>query len=118
MRSLRTPLRSCESRPVTIDGHKLRLYEFTTGRRRSIAADRIDNPVWSRDGAYLHYHSEGGTYMLQNVRVSDGKVETLVDLREYPIAPPGWNGLRPEDRPVVMRNLGATEVYALRLGGR
>jgi hypothetical protein len=75
----------------------------------------VGNPTWSHDGQFIYYDTEGGTHMLRRVRVSDGRVEDLVDLLHYPLAAYWWNGLAPDDSPIILRSLRATEVYALAL---
>jgi Tol biopolymer transport system component/DNA-binding winged helix-turn-helix (wHTH) protein len=100
---------------LTIQGQKLRLYEFATGKWRSLSADHIENPVWSSDSAFIYYNTEGIGFFLRRVGISDGHVKTLADLRDYPLAPPWWSGLTLDNQPVVLRNLGAPEVFALRL---
>ena len=38
-----------------------------------------------------------------------------MDLSHYQVAAYWWSGLTPDDSPMILRNLSATEVYALRL---
>jgi len=78
------------------------------------AADRVNNPTWSRDGTYIYYDTEGAANRaLRRVRVADGEVEQLVDLDMFPTTTYWWSGLAPDDSPIILKNLGALEVYAL-----
>ena len=68
---------------------------------------------WTRNGDSLIYRTETST--LRRVFVEDGRVELLTDLSQFPFAPYayGWFGLTPSDVPLLLRNRGATEIYAL-----
>ena len=68
---------------------------------------------WTRDGHTLIYRTEDEVG-LKSVNVRDGRVYDLVDLRRFPFAPNayGWLGLTLDDMPMLLRNRGATEIYA------
>jgi len=98
---------------TTVRRQQLSLFDLSTGTWRLLAADHVDNPTWSRDSQFIYYDTEGPVRMLRRVRVSDGFVQDIADLQHYPVAAPWWSGLTPDDAPLVLRNLGATEIYAL-----
>jgi hypothetical protein len=50
--------------------------------------------------------------------VADGLVEPAVDLSRLSVAAPWWFGLAPDGSPMLLRNLGTTEIYAMRLERR
>jgi Tol biopolymer transport system component len=104
---------------LTIDTEqRLTIFDFQTDRWHALPADHVDNPNWSHDGKYIYYDTydtEGRVRSLRRVRVADGRVEPLADL---PVASYRWSGLAPDDSPIVLMNLGTTEVYALELGHR
>lgn len=73
--------------------------------------------TWSHDSTsfYFDTHSpnQPGFYRL---RVSDGKVERVVDLKSYrlflgPFFVP-WTGLAPGDAPLFVRDISTSEIYA------
>ncbi len=75
-------------------------------------------PNWSRDGRYIYFHSNGGDAALYRVRISDHKVEKVVSLKgiRTTIGEFGtWCGLAPDDSPLVLRDVGNQEIYALDL---
>jgi DNA-binding winged helix-turn-helix (wHTH) protein/Tol biopolymer transport system component len=101
---------------LTIAGQNLRIFDFQTEQWRDTQADHVSSPTWSRDGKYIYYDTEGPPpWMLRRVRVADGRVEDIVDVERYPVAV-RWAGLALDDSPIVLRSLGAMEVYALELG--
>jgi hypothetical protein len=74
-------------------------------------------PNWSRDGSYIYfgdpYTNEAALY---RVRISDRKVEQLAKLNSRILtwASAGkWTGLALDDSPLVLRDTGVEEIYAL-----
>ncbi|HEV2351484.1 MAG TPA: protein kinase [Terriglobia bacterium] len=70
---------------------------------------------WSADGRYvyfIHGPDNPGAYRL---RISDHKVERVADLKDLPIT--GymgfWLGLTPDGSPLVLRDAGSQDIYAL-----
>jgi Tol biopolymer transport system component len=101
---------------LTIVGQELRLFDFEQRQWRSVGVDHVSSPVWSRDGGYIYYLSEGpGPLRLFRVRVGDGERELLEDLSDDRVLAYWWVGLTPDDAPLLLRTRGATEIYALEL---
>jgi len=94
------------------------LLDFTTGDWRSLGADHVSNPTWSRDGTHIYYDAPKPIRVLYRVRVSDGRIEQLKSLEGYPSTSYWWSGVALDDSPIILRNLGAVEVYALELERR
>lgn len=99
---------------LTIDGQKLTLFDFSTNTWRSTNAVHVNNPNWTKDGTFIYYDTAADR-MLQRLRISDGRVELLANLRDYPGVAAWWSGLSPKNEPLLMRNLGSTEIYSLAL---
>ena len=55
--------------------------------------------------------------MLRRVHVADGSVEDLRNLQEDTIVL-SWSGLTPDDSPLLLRDVGSKNLYALKLGRR
>jgi hypothetical protein len=75
-------------------------------------------PNWSRDGKYIYFHSFGSDAALCRVRVTDHNLERIASLKgiRLTIPPIGtWCGLAPDDSPLVLRDVGTQEIYALDL---
>jgi Tol biopolymer transport system component len=97
---------------------KLTLFDFKTKKWEELANINPAFPNWSRDGRYVHYHSYGADAALYRVRISDHKVEKIVDLKKTRLAIGAigtWCGLAPDDTPLVLRDVGTQEIYALDL---
>ena len=77
----------------------------------------VGTPSWSRDGKYIYFDtglSEKPAFY--RVRISDRKVERLVDLkgfRNVVFAALPWSGITPDGEPLLLRDVSTQEVYAL-----
>jgi len=107
----------------TGDSKKLVLFDFRTQKWTELVtseAGSIASLDWSRDTQYLYYdmHSADSS-TLQRVRVSDKRVETVVDWTglhrfiEPHVGP--WSGLAPDGSALFVRDLSSDEVYVLDL---
>jgi Tol biopolymer transport system component/DNA-binding winged helix-turn-helix (wHTH) protein len=99
---------------VTVDPHlTLMLFEFATNTWRSLGASHIENATWSRDSAYVYYATNGGDAgLLWRVRIADGEINQVA-VHHSTIY--WWSGLAPDDSPIMLRNVGGVEIYALDL---
>jgi serine/threonine protein kinase len=98
---------------VPINQRKLLLFDFTTKQWTELASMSLSYPQWSRDGKYIYFRSAP---LVLRVRISDRKIEqwaSLKDLRTAPSSFGRWMGLAPDDSPIVLRDVGAQDIYAL-----
>ncbi len=100
---------------LTIEGQKLELFDFSTNAWRSTNAAHVNNPNWTSDSRFIYYDTQANERTLQRLRISDGRVEQLANLRDYPSLAAWWSGLSPKNEPLLLRNLGSTEIYSLAL---
>jgi hypothetical protein len=73
-------------------------------------------PTWSRDGQYLYFQSfDVNSPEFLRVRVSDEKRDSIarINFRRVQADWYWWNGLKPDDSPVVLRDESSQEIYAL-----
>ena len=103
---------------LTIERQRLMLYDFGTKRWRPTKAENVNNPTWSGDGRYIYFDTEGGDRALRRVSVADGRVDQLASLHSYPNLAWWWSGVTPDNSPLILRNLGITEIYSLTLESR
>jgi hypothetical protein len=78
----------------------------------------INKAHWSCDGNYLYFISSGSDAAIYRVRISDHKLEKVVSLKgiRRTIGEVGtWCGLAPDDSPLILRDVGSQEIYALDL---
>jgi Tol biopolymer transport system component len=72
---------------------------------------------WSKDGAHVYFLNFQQNPAVYRVRVADGAVERIADLRDlnYTGNTGMWMGLDSTDAPMFLRSLGTRDVYALSL---
>ena len=85
----------------------------------------IDFPRWSRDGRSIYFEDSdvaGGNRStdpgIHRVPVTGGKAEKVVDLKGFRgtgSMSVGWSGLDPDDTPLLLRDVGTYDIYALAL---
>jgi Tol biopolymer transport system component/predicted Ser/Thr protein kinase len=103
---------------TSIGGEKMMLFDFRTQEWVELARITVAFPNWSHDGNHIYFHSFGSDPSLYSVRVSDHKLERIVSLKgiRLTIGVVGtWCGLAPGDSPLVLRDVGTQEIYALDL---
>jgi hypothetical protein len=70
---------------------------------------------WSKDGRYIYFAGYPDDPSVFRVRLSDHYLERVASLTN--LQPTGlagfWMGRAPDDSPLLLRNAGSQEVYAL-----
>jgi serine/threonine protein kinase len=102
---------------VTLDSNRSKIFDLTANRWASVNTGSIAFPEWSHDSRYLYYLSWLKDPGVFRVRVPAGKPERVADLigRQYTGFFTSWMGLDPTDTPMVLRETGTTDIYALTL---
>jgi len=96
----------------------LKLYDFSSQAWQNLApASGVGLTEWSADGRYLYFDnglsSEPAIYRLE---IANKKVEQVASLKNFRRVVSGglpWFGLTPDGEPLVMRDVGSQELYAL-----
>ena len=99
-------------------GDRLMLFDVKTRTWSESAKIGVAYPEWSRQGDYIYFLAvlpggkPGGIF---RVRISDRKLEQLVSLEDFRQAPywGSWAGLAPDDSPLLLRDAGTQDIYAL-----
>jgi eukaryotic-like serine/threonine-protein kinase len=93
---------------LIFDVHKKKWSELT-----KIA---VGFPMWSRDSKHIYFDSGENAPDLYRVGIADKKLEKVASLRGIRLAMT-WGGfltgLAPDDSPLVMREVGNQDIYAL-----
>jgi serine/threonine protein kinase/Tol biopolymer transport system component len=90
------------------------LFDFTTQKWTELAKHSMGYPSWSRDSKYIYFDSSGNDPGFYRMGISDHKLEPLVGLRNLRRAGlHGWTGLAHDDSPLLLRDVGTEEIYAL-----
>lgn len=96
------------------DESELHVYSFQTGKWTVYKTGQVAWPNFSADSQYVYLLS--GTSAVIRIRVADGKTEAVADLRSLVLT--GYFGdsslsLTPDGEPLLIRDAGSTDVYAL-----
>jgi Tol biopolymer transport system component len=99
------------------DSRKLMLFDFSTHKWTELVSSPAAYPNWSHDGSYIYfsnpYIAEPAVY---RVRISDRKLELVASLSRQRLGwsiAGKWMGLAGDDSPLVLRDTGSEEIYAL-----
>jgi len=97
------------------DSRKLLLFDLQIQKWTELARGSMGWLTWSKDGQFvyvLHYEGKGAVL---RIRISDHKAEKIVDLSNFTTGGRygGWLGLDPDDSPLLLRDAGTQDVYAL-----
>ena len=98
----------------------IEIFDTKTQRWRVFPQPSPPNyPTWSHDNRFVYFlrthDAEPGVY---RVSILDGRTERVVDLKGFSTAGTlrrSWFGLDPDGAPLLLRDVGTFEVYALTL---
>ncbi|MGE5114764.1 MAG: winged helix-turn-helix domain-containing protein [Acidobacteriaceae bacterium] len=101
---------------------RLKLFDFKTQKWTQLFDSDMGYPSWSRDSHYIYFEvnsSPVDSARIDRVRLSDRKVETIVDLKTLGRSATGifdieWIGFAPDGSPLVARDISTQEIYALK----
>jgi serine/threonine protein kinase/Tol biopolymer transport system component len=106
----------------TVDAHKVLLFDFTAGKWSELTTGKLlQYPNLSRDGKYIYFEDIGESGPeLDRVNLTDRKRERVLGLKDIPrvfMSESGgpWDGLDLNGSPLIMRDVGIQEIYALDL---
>jgi hypothetical protein len=94
------------------------LFDFQRQKWEELAKTLVNAPAWSRDGKYIYFDN----YPAQNepavlrLRLSDHRVEQVLSLKNIQRAggdPAVWSGIDSDGSPLIVRDIGSQEIYAL-----
>ena len=103
----------------SVDPLTLMLYDLRSQKWSRIVDDTyVGDMRWSSDGRYVYYSRRGTNPAILRVRIADSAIDQVTDLKD--IRQTGyrggfWMGLTPDDSPLVLRDVGAEEIYSLDL---
>jgi len=99
---------------------ELHVYDFESQKWTLLRKQRTGFPNWSRDGSFLYFLNGMEDRGIYRIRPTGGAAELVLDLRKIRqtgIAGP-WVGLDPDDNPMLLRETGTDDIYALTLEWR
>jgi len=97
------------------DSRGLRLFDFATQRWEEITKVTAAHPNWSKTGDYVYFLHEQDQPSVMRVNIRDRKLERVADLKNLGQAGQFLFslGMAPDDSPLLLRNTGTQEIYAL-----
>ena len=102
---------------MTLDAKSMRLLELSTGRWSTLNTGAVAFPEWSHDGRWIYFVRWTANPAIVRLRAADGAQEVLANLTgtQYTGAYTLWMGLDPADNPMMLRDAGTDDIYALSL---
>jgi Tol biopolymer transport system component/DNA-binding winged helix-turn-helix (wHTH) protein len=98
-------------------GNRLMLFDVKTRKWTELAKGGLGYPEWSHEGDCIYFVGipPVGPRGMFRVRISDGKLEQLLSLRGFHQAPGwgDWSGLAADGSPLLLRDAGIQDIYAL-----
>jgi Tol biopolymer transport system component len=103
---------------LSTDEKDLKLFDFETKKWRTLTSFNANYPAWTKDSRYLSFDTMFGSQpAIIRIDVQTGRFERTVTLKN--VARTGtfglWSGLSPEGSPLILRDVGTQEIYALDL---
>ncbi len=98
---------------LPLDSHALMLFDFKTQTWADLVKGAVRFAYWSRNGQYVYFLRFGRQPAVWRVRLSDRRMEEVASLKDMRQTGSGWTGLAPDDSPLVLRDTGTQEIYAL-----
>lgn len=93
----------------------LMLFDFSSQKWEEIAKISMGFPNWSKNGDYVYFLHEADHPSVMRIRIRDRKIEQVADLKDF--RQTGywsvWLGLAPDDSPLLLRDTGTQDIYAL-----
>jgi hypothetical protein len=95
------------------------LFNTTTRNWTELVRTVVNSLAWSRDSRYIYFDSyPTRSAAILRVRISDRKIEPVTKLETFRRAESAtswwpWMGLAPDDSPLLVRDVGTQEIYAL-----
>lgn len=116
--SLYSPRWSPDGRYISAfsaDSKTVLLFDFQTQKWTDLASGSFSWLNWSHDGQYVYLLDFGGKDAVVRIRISDHKIEPVVDVKNF--ASTGRYGssltLTPDDSPLLLRDTGTQDVYSV-----
>ena len=100
---------------MSSDSSALRLFDFKTQKWTEIAKGSFGWPIWSNDGKYIYVLDGTGKGAVLRIEIKDHQVERVVDLKNFVVTGQGGGSLSlaPDGSPLLLRDTGTQDVYAL-----
>jgi len=104
---------------VTTDNKCVRLFRTSDSSWTDLLHfGAVDNVMWSYDSNYIYFDgvpaNVAGSQDMYRVSVPEGKLEKLVDMKDFVLAVENWYGVSPDGSLLAARGHISQEVFALK----
>ena len=101
---------------LSLDSSRLALFDFAAQKWYELAKGTFFGwPTWSHDSSYVYYLQETKSSGIMRLRIADRKIELVANLQNLHLT--GFYGsslsLSANDEPIVTRDIGRQEIFAL-----
>ena len=95
----------------------LKIFDFQTQQWSVVAKGQAGHPTWSRDGKFIYFLRTRNGPGVYRIRISGGDAERVVVLTGFRNTGDllSWMSLDPADTPMLLRDTGTDDIYALTL---
>jgi len=102
---------------MTVDSLSLRVLSLATRRWSVLNSGSVAFPEWSHDGRFLYFIDWHGDGLLARISAANNRKEKIADLKgaRFTGFYTSWMALDPEDTPLMLRDIGRDDIYALTL---
>jgi DNA-binding winged helix-turn-helix (wHTH) protein/Tol biopolymer transport system component len=99
------------------DTFDVELFDFETQRWSVLQKGPAGYPTWSHDGKFIYFLRVSEHPGVYRIRPTGGQAERIVDLNGFHSTSvlSDWMGLDPEDQPMLLRDEGGVNIFALTL---
>lgn len=100
---------------MTANSGAILLFDFQTQKWTELARGTFGWLEWSRDGQHIYMKDFAGKGAVARIRISDHKLEHVASLNNFSDTgrAGGSLSLMPDDSPLLLRDTGTQDVYAL-----
>jgi len=101
---------------LRVGPESLQVFDVGTKKWTELTKIVVGFPIWSTDSRYIYFDSLKGAPNLYRVRIADRRLEQVASLQSIRLAPNfggALSGLAPDNSPLVVRDLGNQDIYAL-----
>ena len=100
---------------LSADSSRLMLFDNQTGKWSELAQGSVGWLNWSHDGQWMYFLDQGAKGAVVRVRISDHKSEEVLALDNFNTTGrySGSLALMPDDSPLLLREAGTQDIYAL-----
>lgn len=105
---------------MTLDAMGMKVLDMKSGAWSNLDTGSVAFPEWSHDSRYIYYLQWKGDAALARMHPGDPQPERIADVttEHFTGFYTSWMSLDSTDTPLLLRDMGSDEIYALTLEGR